>query len=194
MMADSRSSVGARPLPWISACWVLRQLSFVMVAPLVSCSSRIGSCKVPGTGWPFIRIEGPIARAMKRLKPGPFTMNPPIPTLSPGCVTTRPEILRSSRSTGVGAGVALGVAVAVGVTVGAMVAVAVGVALGGTVAVAVGVAEGGTVGVAVGGIVAVGVTLGATVAVGVAVTTGVALGGTVAVGVGVGGVPEGSNT
>src|SRR5439155_19273879 len=73
----------------------------------------------------------------------PWTMNPPIITLSPVCTKARVEML-PSRAIGVGVGVGVGVAVAEGVGVGVNVAVAI------AVGVAVAVADGATVTVGVG--------------------------------------------
>src|SRR5205823_382342 len=90
----------------------------------------------------------------------PWTMNPPIITLSPVCTKARVEML-PSRAIGVGVGVGVGVAVGVTVAVRVGVAVVVGVEIGVRVAVAVvvGVALGVAVSVAVD--VGVGVGLGA---------------------------------
>src|SRR3954464_13381583 len=140
MIAASRLSLGARPLDWISAsCPPLRQLSFVIVAPLLSCNSRTGSINRPGTGTPLTCIDGPMARAIKRLKPEPFTVKPAMPTLSPVCTMTRPEMLSDSTSAGVPVGVVVGVGLAVGVAVGVGVAVAVAVGVGLGVGLGVGV-------------------------------------------------------
>src|SRR5437660_11056758 len=68
-MADSRGSVGARPLAMMSAfSGESIQLSLVsMSVPLISCSSRNGSAMRPGTGVPFTLSEGPRPRTMTRL-------------------------------------------------------------------------------------------------------------------------------
>src|SRR6266576_3674404 len=78
----------------------------------------------------------------------PWTINPPIITLSPVCTKERVEML-PSRAIGVGVGVRVAVGVAVAVVVGVAVAVAVVVAV--AVGVALTVDVGVTVGVGVGG-------------------------------------------
>src|SRR6266404_668157 len=134
MIADSRSSVGARPL---ASIWARSGESFqsslpVMSAPLPACNSRVGSAIRPGTGLPPELIEGPFARSRTRFTSLPLTMNPPIRLLSP--VSTRARVEMFSNCAGVGVGVAVGVAVgeavAVAVAVGVAVAVAVAVGVG----------------------------------------------------------------
>src|SRR4051794_13899888 len=141
MIAASRSSAGARPLCWISASWLLRQLSFVSTRPLLSWSSSTGSWSAPGTGLPFAESDGPSARTMMRLNPEPFTIQPPMGTLSPDWANTRPEMFASSTLAGVGLGlgVAVGVLLGVGVTIGVALGVALADGVGVTVALGVGV-------------------------------------------------------
>src|SRR2546421_2023425 len=97
----------------------------------------IGSCKRPGTGLPFIAMEGPIPRTTTRLERPPLTIKPAIETLSPVSTRARPAMLSSCTL----AGVALGEAVAVGVAVAVAVAVGVGLGVPGGGAGAVGGGE-----------------------------------------------------
>src|SRR5206468_1447384 len=126
--------------PMIVVC----QLSLEPIkAPVPSCSSNVGSAN--GFGTPYWPSSGPMARMITLFVPVPWTMNPPIITLSPVCTKARVEMLPSCAGgvgvgvgVGVGARVALGVGVAVAVAVGVGVAVAAGVVVGVIVAVAVG--------------------------------------------------------
>src|SRR5438874_1678733 len=191
-MADSRLSLGARPVFWMAVSWVSRQLLFeTIVAPLPSCSSRNGSAS--GSGTPKVPSDGPIPRRTSwdgsspvimrppimtlslvrtkprrrmRLFPSPSMMKPAMRTLSPASTRIRVEIFaRWELGVGVAVGMGVGVGVAGGVAVAVALAVAVAVAVG--VAVAAGVAIGVAVGVAVA--VAVGVPVGVEVGVGVGV-------------------------
>src|SRR6266702_3148826 len=131
MIADSLGSPGASPLLIISWTWswvimppmmVVCQLSLRPIkAPVPSCSSRVGSCN--GSGTPYWLSSGPMARMITLFVPVPWTINPPIITLSPVCTKLRVLMLPSVVG-GVGVGVGVAVAVGVGVTV------AVGVAVG----------------------------------------------------------------
>ena len=50
IMADSLVFGGAKPLAWISACWLSCQLSFDAIrVPLTSCISKVGSARTLGT-------------------------------------------------------------------------------------------------------------------------------------------------
>src|SRR5436305_317575 len=167
-MADSRSSLGARPVTWISCCWSERQLSFDRIKrPALSRSSMKGSMSRPGTGAPPLLSEGPIPRTTMRLERSPLMIKPAIEMLSPVSTRARPEMLTSWTLAGVGCGVEVAVAVAVAVAVGEAVAVAPGVVVAVAVGDAVAVAPAVAVAVAVG--VAVGVFTGVAVGVGEAV-------------------------
>src|SRR5687767_7545246 len=144
-MADSASSVGARPLASIS----IRssesfQLSFEAICtPCSLYISRTGSSRRPGRGAPLAVIDGPIARRIIRFGSRPVTMNPPKRTLSLVCTRKRDEMFSNLAGVAEVPGVGEAVGVAVGVAVGAAVAVG----LGAMVAVGEAVAAGEGVGV-----------------------------------------------
>src|SRR5678815_1737167 len=122
-MPDSLGSLRPRPSAVSSAaCNGLScQLSFVLKsAPLLLCSTRVGSAKP--SGIPNCAREGPIPRKATFLGALPATINPPITTLLPASTCTRVEMFRAraggeavAEAVAVGVGLAVGVAVAVGV-------------------------------------------------------------------------------
>src|SRR5436190_523773 len=110
-MADSKSFVGAKPVPSISASCVSRQLSLVIVAkPVGPCSSITGSAKAFGT--PNCVNEGPIPRTITRFGLASETMKALIMTESPVPTNAR-ELRLVTLASGLGVGVGLGVAVGV---------------------------------------------------------------------------------
>src|SRR5437879_4539066 len=95
-MAASRSSVGARPLAWISDCCEAFQLLFVArTEPSLLCNSITGSCNAPGIGAPLLRRDGPMPRTITFFFDGPRMMNPPIITSFPRPVRKRVELFKS---------------------------------------------------------------------------------------------------
>src|SRR5439155_1391422 len=97
-------------------------------APALSCSSNVGLASTLGT--PNGVSSGPIARTMTIFDAVPWTMKPPIITLSAVCTKLR-VLMLLSMAAGVGVAVGVGVPAGVGVAVG--IGVGVGVGLGGGV-------------------------------------------------------------
>src|SRR5436190_213310 len=113
MIADSLPSVGARPLSRMSWTWlcvimppiiVVCQLSLDAIkAPAPLCNSNVGLNNTLGT--PNGMSSGPMARIMTVFGALPWTVKPPIMTLSAIC--TKPRVLMLL-STVVGVGVGVG--------------------------------------------------------------------------------------
>src|SRR5262245_684138 len=99
------------------------QSSFVLrSAPLLLCSSRVGSDNA--SGIPNCPSDGPIPRTATFLGSVPVRIKPPITTLLSVSTSTRVEIFKARAG---GEAVALAVAVGVGLDVAVAVAVGVGV-------------------------------------------------------------------
>src|SRR5215475_5264713 len=101
---------------------VVCQLSLKPIkAPAPLCNSNVGLANTLGT--PNGVSSGPMARMMTLFGWVPWTMKPPIITLSAVWTKLRVLMLASMDVAGVAVGVAVAVAVAVGVAVGVAVAV-----------------------------------------------------------------------
>ena len=73
-----------------ASCVSFQLSSNAIVAPLASCSSKVGSCNAPGT--PNAVSEGPIARRITLFGSVPLMIKPPMPTLSAVCTSRRVEM------------------------------------------------------------------------------------------------------